>query len=146
MGLFSLHSLSRRLALDFSDLFQKGLGFDSIEGTFSLSNGHAYTRDLTLKGPAARIDISGRIGLKDRDYDQIVTVTPRVSSALPIAGTIAGGPAVGAALFLAERFLRQEIDQVARYRYSVTGPWSDPVVKRISAPASPPDQPGYNRR
>lgn len=147
MGLFSLHSLSRRLALDFSDLFQKGLGFDSIEGTFSLSNGQAYTRDLTLKGPAARIDISGRIGLKDRDYDQMVTVTPRVSSALPIAGTIAGGPAVGAALFLAERFLRQEIDQVARYRYLVTGPWSDPAVKRISASTSSPDRPSnYNRR
>lgn len=147
MGLFSLHSLSRRLALDFSDLFQEGLGFDRIDGTFSLGDGQAYTRDLALKGPSVRIDITGWIGLEDRDYDQIVTVTPRISSSLPIAGTIAGGPAVGAALFLAERFLRQEIDQVSRYQYSVTGPWSDPLVKPISAPASPIERPGgYNRR
>lgn len=147
MGLFSLHSLSRRLALDFSDLFQEGLGFDRIDGTFSLGNGRAYTRDLTLRGPSVRIDITGWIGLEDRNYDQIVTVTPRISSSLPIAGTIAGGPAVGAALFLAERFLRKEIDQFSRYRYSVTGPWSDPVVKPIRAPADPSGRPGgYNRR
>lgn len=147
MGLFSLHSLSRRLALDFSDLFQEGLAFDRIDGTFSIRDGHAHTRDLTLKGPSARIDINGRIGLAERDYDQIVTVTPRVSSTLPIAGTIVGGPAVGAALFLAERILRQEIDQVTRYQYVVTGPWSDPVVKPIRVPVGSIERPdGYNRR
>ena len=135
VGLLNLQSLSRRLALDFSDLFQKGLGFDSINGTFTLKNGNAYTQDLQLRAPSARIDIEGRIGLKDRDYDQTITVMPRVSSALPIAGTIAGGPAVGAALLLAERLLREDIDQAARYWYSVTGPWEQPVIERIQEPA-----------
>nr|MDQ2696352.1 hypothetical protein [Pseudomonadota bacterium] len=129
MGLISLQSLSRRLSLDFSDLFDKGLAFDSIQGTFAIADGNAETRDLRLEGPAARIDVSGRIGLSSRDYNQTVIVTPRMSMTLPLAGTLAGGPAVGAALLLAERLFKKEIDQAARYRYTVSGSWDAPVVE-----------------
>ncbi|WP_399361201.1 YhdP family protein [Thiohalobacter thiocyanaticus] len=94
-GLLNLHALPRRLTLDFSDLFKRGFAFDRIEGHFTLIDSNAYTQDLIIQGPSARIDISGRIGLAEQDYDQLVTVTPEVSSGLPIAGAIAGGPVVG---------------------------------------------------
>ncbi len=131
-GLFSLQALPRRLSLDFSDLFRKGFTFDHIEGTFRLRNGEAYTDNLTMVGPAAEIAVSGRTGLVARDYDQKVTVTPNLGSSLPIAGTLAGGPAVGAALFLAEHLLRGPIRHLTRYRYTVTGSWNKPVITRIS--------------
>lgn len=130
-GLISLHTLPRRLSLDFSDLFQKGFSFDRIEGNFVLDGGNAYTDDLQIEGPAARIDIAGRIGLADQDYDQLVTVVPNLSSSLPLAGVLAGGPAVGAALLLAEQLLNDEIDEMAGRRYSVTGPWAEPVYEKL---------------
>ena len=130
-GLISLHSLPRRLSLDFDDLYKKGFSFDRIEGNFVLDGGNAYTDDLQIEGPAARIDITGRIGLADRDYDQLVTVVPNVSSGLPLAGVIAGGPAVGAALLLAEQLLDNELDKMAERRYAVTGPWTDPVYEKL---------------
>jgi len=137
LGLLSLHTLQRRLSLDFSDLFSKGFAFDRIEGNFVLDNGDAYTNDLVINGPAARIEISGRIGLEKNDYDELVTVIPSMTSSIPIAGAIAGGPAVGAALFVAQRLLGDELEKASSFthkHYSVTGPWSDPVFTRIELP------------
>jgi uncharacterized protein (TIGR02099 family) len=133
-GLFNLQGLRRRLALDFSDVFAKGFSFDRIEGKFALMDGDAYTNDLTVEGPAARIEISGRTGLARQDYDQLVTVIPHIQSTIPIAGALAGGPVVGAALLLADKlFARQmeELTSFARYQYTVTGSWDDPQVKQL---------------
>ena len=44
---------------------------------------------------------------------------------------LAGGPAVGAVMLLAEQLLHKEIDEIAVQRYAVTGPWSDPVYEKL---------------
>jgi uncharacterized protein (TIGR02099 family) len=144
LGLISLNNLPRRLSLDFSDLFAKGFSFDEIDGSFVLDDGNAYTNDLFVNGPAALIEISGRIGLADQDYDELVTVTPYVKTGLPLAGTLAGGPAVGAVLLVAETLLEDRLgplNRIARKQYTVTGPWSDPVIDKIEA--EPQDTAGY---
>ena len=82
-GLLSIQALPRRLTLDFSDLFDEGFSFDTIEGNFSIQQGHAYTNNLEMLGPSADIYVSGRTGLSTEDYDQIATVTPKISSGLP---------------------------------------------------------------
>ncbi|MGV6851527.1 MAG: YhdP family protein, partial [bacterium] len=46
LGLFSLRSLPRRLLLDFSDIFGKGLAFDKITGDFVFNRGLAHTDGL----------------------------------------------------------------------------------------------------
>lgn len=128
-GLFSLQALGRRLSLDFSDVFAKGFAFDRIEGNFALAAGDASTQDLVIEGPAARVEVTGRTGLVRHDYDQVVTVIPRVQSGLPIAGAIAGGPVVGAALLLADQLFSEQIEELTRftqYKYKVTGSWDDP--------------------
>jgi uncharacterized protein (TIGR02099 family) len=129
-GLLNLSALQRRLSLDFSDLFKKGFSFDHMQGTFSLEEGDAYTNDLQIKGPAANIEIAGRIGLVDQDFDQLVTVTPEVSASLPIAGAVAGGPAVGAAVYLAQKVLGKRVDRVTNILYTVKGPWDNPTITR----------------
>jgi len=145
-GLLSLRTLQRRLSLDFSDIFKKGFSFDEIKGDFILDGGNAYTSNLQIEGPSARVEISGRIGLADRDYDQLVTIIPSLRSGLSLAGTIAGGPGVGAAMLLAEHLLAKQIEEATRFsqrQYAVTGPWSDPVFTRVKstgeeAPAGKP--------
>lgn len=140
LNILSIHSLQRRLALDFSDVFGKGFSFDSITGHISFMAGDAYTEDLLLSAPSARILIAGRTGFVARDYDQLVTVTPLVSSNLPIAGVLAGGPAVGAALFVAERLFGERMNQLARYQYQVTGPWDAPRLERIELAPAPANE------
>lgn len=139
VGLFSVQNIMRRLSFDFSDLFQPGTSFDRITGDFAFRRGEAFTDNLTIEAPAARIDIRGRTGLRDRDYDQQITVTPRlVGGALPVAGVLAGGPAVGAVVLVAERLLQKGIEQATRYRYTLTGSWDDPVLEPLREPPPAP--------
>jgi hypothetical protein len=127
-GLFNLGALRRRLTFDFSDIFKKGFTFDGIEGTFLLDEGDAYTNDFRMQGPSANIELSGRIGLGAEDFDALVTITPKISSSIPLAGAIAGGPAVGAALFIAQQLMGDSIDRATRLEYLATGSWDDPVL------------------
>jgi uncharacterized protein YhdP len=136
-GLLSVQALPRRLTLDFRDLFGKGFRYQRIDGTFRVEDGNAYTEDLVVEGDAARIDIRGRVGLAAEDYDQRVTVTPRVSTTLPIAGALAGGPIGAVAGFVAGQVFKDQIDRAAQFQYTVKGPWSDPVVERVGATPAP---------
>lgn len=142
LGLTSLHKLPQRLLLDFEDLYEEGFSFDTIKGTFTLDDGNAYTNDLTVRGPSARIEISGRIGLAAQDYDELVTVTPYMKTGLSLAGALAAGPAVGAALIVAKTLLDDKLGPLGRIgqtQYSVTGPWADPVIEKLGGTARQTD-------
>jgi uncharacterized protein YhdP len=133
LGLMSLSHIGKRLMFDFGDVTGEGMAFDSIKGDFSLASGEAFTDNLTLRGPAAEIGIAGRTSLKDRSYDQTAVVTGDLGASLGVAGAIAGGPAVGAALLLFSQIFKEPLKGVARAYYRITGPWDDPVVKKIDA-------------
>ena len=140
-GLLSIQTLPRRLSLDFSDLFSKGFSFYLIEGSFSLESGNAYTNNLSMTGPSASIGITGRTGLIEKDYDQIVTITPQISDSLPLASALLGpiGAGVGAVLFLAGELFQsipKQIDKLLRYQYTISGSWDDPVVEKYSGEGS----------
>jgi uncharacterized protein (TIGR02099 family) len=146
MGLASIAALPRRLALDFSDLTDKGLAFDSVHGDFDLRDGNAYTENVLLKGPAAEIGLIGRVGLKNRDYDQTAVVTGSVGNSLsiPVASALVGGPVVGAAVLLFTQVFKQPLKGLARGYYRITGSWDNPTVERIKsadAAAATPEAP-----
>jgi uncharacterized protein (TIGR02099 family) len=129
-GLASVAELPRRLALDFSDLTDKGFAFDTVRGDFELRDGSAYTDDVLVKGPAAEIGLIGRVGLKSHDYDQTAVVTGNVSSTLPLAA-FAAGPVVGGAVLLFTQVFKQPLKGLVRGYYRITGSWDNPTVERI---------------
>lgn len=133
LGLFSVGALPRRLALDFSDLTEKGLAFDTVHGDFELRDGNAFTNNLLLRGPAAEIGIAGRTGLGSRDYDQTAVVTGNLGASPALAGALAGGPVVGAAVLLFSQVFKEPLKGITRGYYRITGPWDEPVVERIDA-------------
>ena len=138
-GLLSIQTLPRRLTLDFTDLFGKGLAFDKITGSFNIADGNAYTNDLHLTGPSVDVLISGRTGLADQDYDQLVTVTPQFADNLPIASALLGpvGIGVGAVLYLAGNMfdgINDNIDKMLRFQYTITGDWYDPKIEKLKEP------------
>ncbi|MEQ6340070.1 MAG: TIGR02099 family protein [Gammaproteobacteria bacterium] len=114
--------------LNFNDLFSKGFTFDRIDGDFSIKDGNANTDNLAMEGPVAKVAIQGRVGLAAKDYDQRVTVTPRSSTTLPLAGALAGGLPLGAAVFLFQKLFQPGLDRLTRYQYTVKGSWDNPVI------------------
>jgi uncharacterized protein (TIGR02099 family) len=130
-GLVSVTELPRRLSLDFGDVLGKGFAFDSITGDFRFADGNATTQNLKIRAPAAEITITGRAGLKARDYDQEVLVVPHLGSSLPVVGALAGGPVGAAAGLAVQGILGRGLNQAARKRYHVTGSWDKPVFTPI---------------
>lgn len=133
LGLMSLAHLPRRLALDFKDVTGEGLVFDSIGGDFSLKSGEAYTRNLTLRGSAAEIGVVGRTNLRTRQYDQTAVVTGDIGGTIGLAGVLAGGPAIGAALLLFTQVFKEPLKGMTRAYYRISGSWDQPNVERIGA-------------
>ncbi|MEL7451219.1 MAG: AsmA-like C-terminal region-containing protein, partial [Pseudomonadota bacterium] len=130
-GLMSITELPRRLSLDFRDVFDSGFGFNAIRGDFTLNEGNAYTSNLVLDGPAAQVGIVGRAGIAARDYDQTAVVHASLGATLPIAGALAGGPAVGAALLIFSEVFKKPLQDMVRINYRITGSWDDPQVQRV---------------
>jgi uncharacterized protein (TIGR02099 family) len=133
LGLTSIAALPRRLSLDFSDLTDKGFAFDTVRGDFDLRDGNAYTDNVLVKGPAAEIGLIGRIGLKNRDYDQTAVVAGNIGNSLPAAGLLAGGPVLGAAVLVFTQVFKQPLKGLARGYYHITGGWDNPAVERITS-------------
>jgi uncharacterized protein YhdP len=131
-GLLSVGALPRRLSLDFSDVFQKGLAFDSLSGDFQIFDGDAFTDSLTLSGPAAKILIVGRTGIAKRDYDQIAVVSTNIGRSLVIPGAFAAGPGVGAAVWLFSEIFKDPLTDMSRVSYQITGSWDDPKIERVA--------------
>jgi uncharacterized protein YhdP len=138
LGLLSVAQLPRRLSLDFRDVTDQGLAFDSVTGDFELRAGNAFTQNLVLKGPALDIGIVGRTGLAAEDYDQTMVVSGNTSGPLAVAGALAAGPVIGAGVLVLSQLFKDQLQGLARVYYHVSGPWSAPVVERITAPAVEP--------
>lgn len=131
-GLMSFVALPRRLALDFSDVFDSGFSFDQITGDFRLVNGEAFTCNLTVAGPAADVGIVGRAGLNARDYDQAAIVSANVGNTLPVVGGLLGGPQVAAALLVFSQVFKKPLKDAGQVYYSVSGSWDSPAIEKLN--------------
>ncbi|MDH4108242.1 MAG: YhdP family protein [Gammaproteobacteria bacterium] len=132
-GLMSIVALPRRLGLDFRDVFEKGLGFDVIRGSFRVDDGDAYTCDLSLEGPAADVGIVGRAGLAERDYNQTAIVSANVGNTLPVVGAVVAGPQVAAALLIFSQIFKKPLQEMGQIYYGIDGSFDDPSVEVADA-------------
>jgi uncharacterized protein (TIGR02099 family) len=133
VGLLSLSALPRRLALDFSDVVVEGMEFDEISGSYRIDGGILFTEDTRMEGPAAKIKISGQTGIQNRDYDQVILVTPKIRQTLPLIGAVSAGSTVGWGLLLLQNLFKKVIDDAVEVEYKVTGSWDDPQIELIKA-------------
>jgi uncharacterized protein (TIGR02099 family) len=131
LGLLSIQSLPKRLALDFRDVFDSGFTFDEASGTFALENGRATTDDVLMKSSAAKISLSGSTDLVDQQYDQLLTIKPGLGNTLPIIGAIAAGPGGAAAGLALQGLLADQLGEATQVQYTISGSWDDPVIEPV---------------
>jgi uncharacterized protein YhdP len=130
LGFLNLSALKRRLTMDFSDLYGQGFAFEEMRGRVRIAEGKAVLDDFTIEGPSSKVIVSGSSDLVNQRFDQNVVVEPKIGSSVALASAVAGGPVVGAAVFLVDRIAGNAIDRLGRYGYRVTGAWSNPDVSR----------------
>ena len=136
LGVLSLQALKRRLAFDFQDIFGEGFAFDEITGDVRIQDGVMKSENLKIVGPSARVSIAGDTNIANETQKLQVRVQPTLSgtvsagaAALLLANPIVG-VAVGAGTLLAQTAMKDPIEQIFSYEYTVTGSWADPIVER----------------
>ena len=129
-GLLNFNALTRRLRLDFSDLFGKGVAYDTFSGEAALTNGLLQTMSpLVMDGPSAKLQLDGSLDLPSDRVDMGLLVTLPVTNNLPLAAIIAGAPHIGGVLFLVDRILGDKVARFASVRYRISGSWKQPTVE-----------------
>ncbi len=137
LGVLSLQSLPRRLALDFRDVFSEGFAFDFLRGDVTIAQGIASTNNLQMKGVNAAVLMDGRADIARETQDLKVVVVPEINAGTASLVATAINPAIGLGTFLAQLFLREPLSRAATQEFQVDGTWAEPRVTRIVRPPAP---------
>lgn len=128
-GLLNFNSIGRRLRLDFSDLLGKGLSYDRVKGNLSATDGVFVTQGpITMTGPSSNLELDGTLNMVNEGIDAKLLVTLPVTNNLPLAALIVGAPAIGGALFIADKLLGDRVARFASVQYDVKGTLHDPQL------------------
>lgn len=132
LGVLSLQSLPRRLNFDFRDIFNQGYAFDDMSATLRIARGVVYSDDFKMRGPAAKVNMSGLADLNQESVQLRVKVIPKLSEGLAVAGALIGGPLAGMGALAAQKLLRDPFEEAISQEYMVTGAWQAPDVKKLT--------------
>lgn len=128
-GLLNFNSINRRLRLDFSDLLGQGFSYDTTKTLLAGQDGVFDTREpLRVVGPSSTLELDGELDLANDRIDAKLLVTLPVTNNLPLAALIVGAPAIGGALFIADKLLGDKVARFASVQYKVKGPWQNPKI------------------
>ncbi len=133
LGVLSLQSLPRRLALDFRDVFSEGFAFDFVRGDVSINQGLAATNNLQMKGVNAAVLMEGSADIAKETQDLKVVVIPEIDAGTASLITAVINPVIGLGTFLAQVFLRQPLMKAATQEFHIDGSWADPKVTKFTA-------------
>ena len=129
-NLLNSDTLWRRLKLDFSDLYERGVAFDAISGKAQIING-LLTMDpeLQIVGPSGAFKLSGTTNMASEELDMRLVVVLPLTQNLPLAALLMGaGAPIGGALFVLDKILGDPLSRLTSATYSVTGSWDEPEV------------------
>lgn len=132
LGVLSLQSLPRRLALDFRDVFSEGFAFDFLRGDVKIDHGIAASNNLQMKGVNAAVLMDGTADLSRETQDLRVVVVPEINAGTASLIATAINPAIGLGSFLAQLFLRRPLMEAATQEFHIDGSWADPRIQRVA--------------
>lgn len=141
LGVLSLQSLPRRLNFDFRDIFNQGYAFDDINATLRIARGVVYSDDFRMRGPAAKVNMSGLADLNQESVQLRVKVIPKLSEGVAVAGALIGGPLAGLGALAAQKLLRDPFEEAISREYMVTGAWQAPDVRKLTKTDTPVSEP-----
>lgn len=130
MSVLNFDSIARRLRLDFSDLYQGGLAYDSITGKVALHGGvMRFTRPLDMKGPSSRLQLAGSVDLRNEEINSRLVATLPVAGNLTFAAALITGLPAAAGVYIVSKLFKKQVDRATSISYLITGGWDEPVVR-----------------
>lgn len=129
-GVFNTEAFVRRMKLDFSDLYSSGVSFDDLRGQLHFDKGIiTFDQPLTVEGPSSNLKLDGLVNTKDKIMDLSLVVTLPVTSNLPMLSVLFGtAPQIAGIIYLADKLVGKQVDQLASIRYRINGSFDEPSV------------------
>ncbi|MFQ6371843.1 YhdP family protein [Shewanella sp. YIC-542] len=131
-SLFSLDSLLRKLSLDFSDVFGKGLYFNSFAGDLRLDNGMLKTTNTEMDAIAGNMKVRGYTDLNTQSLNYDIRFAPKLASSVPtvvLLSTSAWTMGIGA--FALTKVLEPVIEVISEIRFRLTGTMAEPKLEEL---------------
>ncbi len=129
-AVLNFDSLARRLRLDFSDLYQSGLAYDSIQGQAHFDRGQVEFREpLQVRSPSSRLQLVGRVDLNEETLDARLVATLPVAGNLTFLTALAAGLPAAAGVYIVSKLFEKQVDQATSISYRIRGDWDDPKIK-----------------
>ncbi|GLT17126.1 DUF3971 domain-containing protein [Vibrio zhanjiangensis] len=132
LGLFSLDSIIRKMQLDFSDVFDGGLAFNSIKGSGDIKNGIFLTNDIKMDALAGEMTIKGLANLNSKTVDAEVNFVPDITSGIPVLTAFAVTPTTALYVLAITTVISPVVEVFTQVNYEVKGPLDNPEVKELS--------------
>jgi uncharacterized protein YhdP len=131
-GILNIETVTRRLRLDFLDLVQPGVAFDSVNAKARIIDRRlVLDPEFTMSGPSASFRLTGEADLGNQKLKQRLEVDIPLTNNLPLASVLLGAPQVGGAIYLVEKALGTKIIKVGKTDYRIEGSFADPQVSLI---------------
>lgn len=145
IGLFNFAAIARRMRLDFTDVYRRGMAFDEIDGVLDFDSGIVRSaKPMKILGPGSSFRIAAELDVISQELDGDIVVTLPVSRNLPWYAAYAillANPITGAGVLVAERVFRDQIDRFSSARYKLRGHLDQPEVTFVSIFADEVDLP-----
>ena len=127
-NLLNADTLWRRLQLDFSDLYERGVAFDALSGKAQMANGRlTLNPELQVVGPSGAFKLSGTTDMAAETLDMRLIVVVPLTQNLPLAALLMGaGASIGGALFVLDKILGDPLSKLTSATYKVSGTWDEP--------------------
>ncbi|TCI03542.1 TIGR02099 family protein [Corallincola luteus] len=131
ISMLSLDTLLRRLRLDFSDMFDKGLTFNSFKGNYDIESGVVSTKDLKMVGASGTMTIAGHTSLVTEELDYDVVFYPKLTASLPVLTAFAITPVTGLAVLALTQVIDPVVEVVYQVNMKIEGTMSEPKVYEL---------------
>ena len=145
LALLNFTNIARRLALDFSDVFERGVGFDRVRANGELDEGLlSFTEPMEIHGPGSDFRINGTVDLEDGTLNNEMIVTLPLSSSLPwyavwLATT---EPVTAVGVLVGREIFKEQIKNLSSAKYRITGTVEEPNPEFVDIFRSDMEQPG----
>lgn len=130
LSVLNISSVLRRIQLDFSDLTNDGLAFDSVHGTGVIDQGRLTAEQpFVIKGAASQIRLAGMADLLNESLDMTMTVSLPLASNLPWVVALAAGLPAAAGVYIVSKFVEKQVDKISSVVYNVKGDFDEPTIR-----------------
>ena len=129
LALLNFANITRRLKLDFSDVFDRGIGFDRVRANGELDEGVlSFTEPMEIHGPGSDFRINGTVDLADGTLNNEMIITLPLSSSLPwyAVWIAAAEPVTAVSVLVGREIFKEQIKTLSSAKYRITGTIEEP--------------------